>query len=114
MSESGDNCEFAVGLKPHSDSKRRHPVHQGCGRDARDQASVYLDDRDRRDGRGASSSIAIAAFCSPSRIREHSWDFPNDTARRPGLLCHPSYGNPCGPGRRFGPERWRFEVLALP
>jgi hypothetical protein len=51
------------------------PSNQGCGRDARDQASVYLDDRDRRDGRGASSSIAIAPAYGTLNIRESPCGF---------------------------------------
>ena len=75
MSEAGDDCEFAVGSKSHSDSKRGHPARHGCGRDARDLASVFLDDRDRRDGRGASSSTAIAPAYWTLNIRERPCGF---------------------------------------
>lgn len=76
--------------------------------------TLSSDDRDGRDGRDASSSIATAPSCSPSRIRESLCGFRLGTGPRRDSRCRPSCDNPCGFYRRPGPERSRLEVQAWP
>jgi hypothetical protein len=72
----------------------------------RDPASSYR----YLDEHGANSSIAIAPFYSPLRIRENSCDFPFGTVPKRDFRCHPSCDNPCAVYRRLAFVR---ETLAV-
>ena len=83
---------------------RVHPA-----REAADGTRVLASDcRDldaHRDGRGASSNIAIALFGLTWRTRGDLCGFRREIVPRRDSRCHPSCDSPCGADRRREPER---------